>query len=119
MNECSLCVHEIEFVIDSGENFSNSSTVTDHADGSHNLGQVSTWDDCGWLIVNTTFETSWAPIDELDGSLGFDGSNSGVDVLGDNITSVHKAASHIFTVSWVAFGHHTGGFKSGVGDFSN
>jgi len=119
MYEGSLGVHKIEFVIDSWEDFSNSSWVGDHADGSHDFSEITSWDDGGWLIVNTAFEAGWAPVDELDGSLGLDGSNSGVNILGDDITSVHKAASHIFTVSWIAFGHHGSGFESWVGDFSN
>jgi len=119
MDECSLCVHEIEFVIDSWEDFSDGSWVGDHANCSHDLGQITSWDNCGWLIVNTAFEASWAPVDELNGSLGLDGGDWGVDIFGDDVTSVHKAASHIFTVSGIAFGHHGSGFESGVGDFSN
>ncbi len=106
MHECSLGVHKIEFVIDSGEDLSDGGRVGDHADGSHNLGEITTWDDGGWLVVNTDLEASWAPIDELDSSLGLDGSNSGVDVFRDDITSVHHAAGHVSSVSGIAFGHH-------------
>merc|ERR1711981_801920 len=106
-------------MIDSGEDFGNGGRVGDHAYGSHNLGQVTSWDNSWWLVVDTAFETGWAPIDELDGSLGLDGGNGSVDVLGDNITSVHHAAGHVFTVSGVAFGHHGSWLESGVGDFSN
>jgi len=119
MNESSLGVHKIEFVIDSGEDFSDSGGVRDHADSSHNLGEITSWDNSWWLIVDTTFETSWAPVNELNGSLGLDGGNGSVDVLGDNITSVHHAAGHVFTVSGVAFGHHGGGLESGVGDLGD
>jgi len=119
MYEGSLGVHKIEFVIDSWEDLSNSSWVGDHADGSHNFSEITTWNNCGWLIVNTAFEASWAPVDELDGSLGLDGGDSSVDILGDDITSVHEAASHIFTVSWVALGHHGSWLEGWVGDFSN
>jgi len=119
MNECSLCVHKIEFVIDSWEYFSNSSWVRDHAHGSHNFGEITTWNNCWWLIVDTALESSWAPVDELNGSLGLNGGNSGVHILGDNISSVHKATSHIFTMSGIAFGHHRGGFEGRVGDFGN
>jgi len=71
------------------------------------------------LIVDTALEASWAPVDELDGSLGLDGGNGSVDILGDDVSSVHKAASHIFTMSGVAFCHHGCGLESGVGDLSN
>ena len=108
MDESSLGIHEIEFMINSGEDFSNSSGVGDHADGSHDLGEITTWDNGWWLVVDSALETSWAPVDELDGSLGLDGGDGGVDILGDDITSVHKAASHVLSVSWVTLGHHSG-----------
>merc|ERR1719273_643208 len=119
MDEGTLGVHEIELVIDSGEDLSDGSGVGDHADGAHDLGEVTTWDNSGWLVVDTALETGWAPIDELDGSLGLDGGDSGVDILGDNITSVHKAAGHVLSVSWVTFGHHGGWLEGGVGDLGN
>merc|ERR1712113_922788 len=91
----------------------------DHADGSHDLGEVTTWDDSWWLVVDTALETGWAPVDELDGSLGLDGGDSGVDILGDDITSEHEAAGHVLSVSWVALSHHGGGLEGGVGDLGN
>ena len=119
MNEGSLGVHEIEFVIDSREDLSDGSGVGDHADSSHDLGEITTWDNGWWLIVDTALETGWAPVDELDGSLGLDGGNGGVNILWNNITSVHEAAGHVFTVSWVALGHHGGWLEGGVGDLSD
>ena len=98
-------------MIESRENFGNSSGVGNHADGSHNFGQISSGYDGWWLIVDTNFETSWAPVDELDGSLGLDGGNRGIDIFGDDITSVEHRAGHIFTMSWVAFSHHGSRFK--------
>ena len=93
-------------MIDSGEDFSNGSGVGDHADGSHDLGEITTWYDSWWLIVDTALESSWAPVDELDGSLGLDGGDGGVDILWNDITSVHQTTGHIFSVSWVTFDHH-------------
>ena len=119
MDEGTLGVHEIELVVNSGEDLSDGSGVGDHADSAHDLGEVTTWDDSGWLVVDTALEASWAPVDELDGSLGLDGGNGGVDVLGDDITSVHEAACHVFTVTWVTLGHHGGGLEGAVGDLGN
>merc|ERR1719273_2775384 len=79
--------------------------------GAHDLGEVTTWDDGGGLVVDTALETSGAPVDELDGSLGLDGGDSGVDILGDDITSVHEAASHVLSVAGIALGHHGGGLE--------
>lgn len=117
MNECSLGVHEIELVIDSREDLSNGSGVGDHADGSHDLGKITTWHDSGWLIVDAALEASWAPVDELDGSLGLDGGDGGIDILGDDITSVHEAAGHVFAVTRIALGHHGSRLESRVGNF--
>merc|ERR1711981_1095279 len=119
MDEGSLGVHKIELMIDPGEHLSDGGGVGDHAHGSHDLGEVTSGNDSGRLVVNTALETSGAPVDELDGSLGLDGGNGGVDVLGDNVTSVHHTAGHVPSVSGVALGHHGGGLESGVGDLSD
>jgi len=119
VDEGSLGVHEIELVINSGEDLSDGSGVGDHADGSHDLGEITTGNNSGGLVVNTALETSGAPVNELDGSLGLDGGDGGVDILGDDITSVHEAACHVLSVSGVALGHHGGGLEGGVGDFGN
>ena len=108
MDEGSLGVHEIELVINSGEDLSDGGGVGDHAASSHDLGEITTWNNGWWLIVDTALETGWAPVDELNGSLGLDGSNGGVDILWHDITSVHEAASHVLSVSWVTLGHHGG-----------
>jgi len=119
MDEGTLGVHQIELMIDSGEDFSDSSGVGDHAHSTHNLGQITTRDD-GWrLVVDTTFESCWGPVDELDGSLGLDGSDGGIDILRYDISSVHKAAGHIFTVTRITFDHHTSRLEDGVGEFGN
>ena len=119
MNEGSLGVHQIEFVVESGEDFGNGSCVRDHAAGSHDFSEVTSGDNSGRLIVDSDLESSGAPVDELDGSLGLDGGNCGVDILGDDITSVHHGASHILSVSGIALGHHVCGLEAAVSDFSN
>merc|ERR1719273_2382970 len=119
MDESTLGVHEIEFVIDSGEDLSDGSGVGDHADGAHDLGEITTGHNSGGLVVDTALEASGAPVDELDGPLGLDGGDGGVDILGDDITSVHKAAGHVLAVAGIALGHHGGGLEAGVGDLSD
>jgi len=119
MDEGSLGVHEIELVVNSGEDLSDGGGVGDHADSAHDLGEVTTRDDGGWLVVDTALEASGAPVDELDGPLGLDGSNGGVDILGDDITTVHEAAGHVLAVAGIALGHHGGGLEGGVGDLSD
>jgi hypothetical protein len=106
-------------MINSREDLSNGSRVGDHANGSHDLGKITTGNDGRRLIVNTTLEASRAPVNKLDGSLGLDGSNGGVDILGDDITSEHEAACHVLSVSRVTLGHHRCGLEGGVGDLGN
>jgi len=119
MDESTLGVHEIELVVDSGEDLSDGGRVGDHADSAHDLGEVTTWHNSGGLVVDTALETSWAPVDELDGSLGLDGGDGSVNILGDDITSVHQAASHVLSVAGIALSHHGGGLEGGVSDLSN
>ena len=106
-------------MVDSGEDLSDGSGVGDHADGSHDLGEITTGDDGRRLVVDTALEAGRAPVDELDGSLGLDGGDGGVDILGDDVTSVHEAASHVLSVAGVALGHHGGGLEGRVGDLGN
>jgi len=119
MDEGTLGVHEIELVIDSAEHLGDGGGVGDHADSAHDLGEITTWHNSGWLVVDSALETGWAPIDELDGSLGLDGGDSGVDILWDDITSEHEAAGHVLSVSWIALSHHRCWLESRVGDLGN
>ena len=50
-------------------------------------------------------EASWAPVDELDGPLGLDGGDSGVDVFGDDVASVEQAAGHVLPSPGVTLHH--------------
>ena len=64
-------------------------------------------------------EASGAPVDELDGALGLDGGDGGVDVLGNDVTTVQHAAGHVLAVTGVALHQLTGGLEAGVGDLSH
>merc|ERR1712172_209710 len=105
MNKCSLGIHQIKLVIQTGPSFSNGSCVRQHTNGAGNLSQVTPGYN-GWgLVVDTNFETSGTPINKFNGALGLDGSNGSVDILGDNITSVEHAAGHVLAVTGIAFDH--------------
>merc|ERR1712136_262325 len=119
MDESSLGVHKIEFMIKTSPSFSNSCCVAQHAQSSLYFSKIATRYNSWWLVVDSDLETSWAPIDELNGSLGLDGCNSGVDILGDNITTVRHAASHVFSVTWITFNHLVGWLETSVGDLGN
>merc|ERR1712226_665979 len=99
VDERALGVHEIEFVVDTGEHLRNSGRVGDHTHSTHDLCQVATRNNGRGLVVDTALETSGRPVNKLDGPLGLDGSDRGVDVLGDDITTVHQATGHVLSVT--------------------
>ena len=63
-----------------------------------NFSKVSTGDDCWGLVVDADLEARGAPVDELDGTFGLDRGDGGVDVLGDDVSSVHHAARHVLVL---------------------
>merc|ERR1719348_953427 len=58
MYEGSLCVHEVELVVESGPSLSYGGGVGQHAHGSLDHCQVTSRDHSGGLIINTNFEPS-------------------------------------------------------------
>ena len=119
VDERALGVHEIELVVDAGEDLGDGGGVGDHADGALDLGEVAAGDDGGGLVVDAALEAGGAPVDELDGALGLDGGDGRVDVLGDDVTAEHEAAGHVLAVAGVALGEHGGGLEGGVGDLGD
>jgi hypothetical protein len=53
----------------------------------------------------TDLETGGAPVDELDRTLGLDGRDSRVDVLGNDVSTVEESASHVLALAGVALDH--------------
>merc|ERR1712086_98127 len=119
VDESTLGVHKIELVVDAGEDFSDGGSVGDHAHGALDAGKVATGDNGGGLVVDTALEAGGAPVNELDGALGLDGGDSGVDILGDDVTTEHEAAGHVLAVAGVTLGHHGGGLEGRVGDLGH
>jgi len=119
VDEGTLGVHKVELVVKAGEDLSNGSGVGNHAHSALDLGEVTSGDDSGGLVVDSALETSGAPVNKLDGPLGLDGCNSSVDILGDNISTVHEAGRHVLSVAGVALGEHVGGLEGRVGDLSH
>merc|ERR1711893_264654 len=119
VHEGALGVHQIKLVIQTGPGLGNGGGVAQHAHGTLHLGQIATGHNSGGLVVDADLETSWAPVDELDGSLGLDGGDGSIDILGHHVTTVQHAAGHVLAVAGVAFHHLVGWLKGGVGDLSN
>jgi hypothetical protein len=69
------------------------------------LGEVAVGHVLRSLVADTKLETSRAPVDELDGSLGLKGSNGGMGVVGNDITTVQQASGHVLAVAGVTLDH--------------
>jgi hypothetical protein len=82
-------------------------------------GKISSWNNCWRLVVDTALESSWAPVNELNSTLGLDGSNGSVDILWNNISTEHHTASHELSVTGIALGHHVRRLENGVTDLLN
>jgi hypothetical protein len=106
-------------VVNTGKGLGDGSGVGNHAHSALHAGEIATRDDSGGLVVDSALETGGAPVHELNGSLGLDGGDGRIDILGDNISSVHQATSHVLSVARVALGHHVGGLEHRVGDLSH
>jgi len=104
VDKSALGVHEVEFVGESGPGFCDGRGVGKHAPrtnqldlddipsenlhGTVDFGEIAIGHHLWWLVADTDLETSRAPIDELDGALGFESSNGNVHVLGNHIATV-------------------------------
>ena len=62
MDEGSLGVHKIKLMIKTGPGLSNSGGVGQHADGSLNLGKITSRYDCWWLVVDTDLGRKWGQL---------------------------------------------------------
>ena len=94
MHEGTLRVEQVELVVEAAPRARDGSRVAQHAQAARHLGQVATRDVRRRLVADTELEAGRAPIDELDSAFGLDDGNSSVDVLGYDISTVEKSASH-------------------------
>jgi len=106
-------------MVEASPSFSDGGGVGQHADGPGNLGKVTSRNNSRWLVVDANLEASGAPVDKLDGPLGLDGGDGSIDILGDNITTVKHAASHVLAMAGVTLDHLVGRLKASIGDFRN
>lgn len=119
VDESPLGVHQIELVIETSPSFGDGGGVGQHAHGTLDLGEVTAWHHSWWLVVDTDLEAGGTPVHELDGTLGLDGGDGRVNVLGYDVSSVQHATGHVLSVTRIAFHHLVGGLEAGVGDFGN
>ena len=90
MDKCSLGVHQVKFIIQPGPCLHDGGGVGEAADRPVHLGEVTPRHHRGWLVVDADLEAGGAPVDKLDASLGLDGGDGGINILGNNITPVGR-----------------------------
>jgi len=73
----------------------------------------------GRLVADTKLEASRAPVNELDSALGLKSGHGSVSVLGDNVTTVKQAGSHVLAVAGVTLDHLVVGLEAVGGDLSD
>jgi len=116
VDEGALGVHEVEFVRESRPGLTNGGGVGQHAHGAVDGCEITVRDVLGWLVADTNLEASRAPVDELHGALRLEVGDGSVGVLGDDITTVQQAGSHVLSVARIALDHLVVGLEAGVGD---
>lgn len=112
MNESTLRVEQVKLVVQSGPCGGDRRRVGQHAERSGDLGEVTSGYERWRFVADTELETGGTPVDELNRSLGLDLGDGGVDVLGNDITSVQQATGHVFALSRVTLDHLVVGFET-------
>jgi hypothetical protein len=102
VDESTLRVEQVELAVEARPSGSDGGSVGEHAEGARDLGEISSGNVGGRFVANSELETGRAPINELNGTLGLDLSDGRVDVLGDDISSVEKSASHVLSLTRIA-----------------
>merc|ERR1719219_3011878 len=91
MDESTLAVHEIELVVDAREHFGNGGRIANHAHCAHDLCQIASRHNRRRLVINATFESRGAPINELNSTFRLDRGHRRVHILGNDVAAIHKA----------------------------
>ena len=97
MHKGTLGIHKIKLVIQTSPSLGDGGGVAQHAYSTLHLGQVTTWHNGGWLIVDSNLKASGTPIHKLDTPLVLDRRNGRIYILWNNIASVQKAACHVLS----------------------
>ena len=58
VDECSLGVHQVKFVVETSPSLGDGRGVAEHADGTLDFGQVTAGNSCRWLVVDTDLSTT-------------------------------------------------------------
>merc|ERR1711972_465189 len=88
VHKSALGIHEVKLVVDARKDLGNGGAVGNHAASAHYLGQVTTWDHGGRLVIDATLKPGRTPINKLNSALRLNRSNRGVDIFGHHVPAV-------------------------------
>lgn len=71
------------------------------------------------LVVDSQFESSRTPVNELNGPAHLDGRDGLVSITRDDISAVQERASHVMSGTRIADDHLVVGFETLEGDVLN
>ncbi len=69
------------------------------------LGKIAIGDHLGWLVANTDLEASWAPVNKGNGAFGFESGHGGMDVLGNDVSTIEQTCGHVLAVARITLHH--------------
>jgi len=119
VDESTLGEHHIELLIHTAEDLADGSSVSFHANSTRKSRHVTAGDNHSRTAVKTSLETSGTPINKLNGALVLDLVDRFADILRNDITTIHKAASHVFTLTRITLNESVNGIEGSSGDLLN
>lgn len=100
-----MLIRSCSTYVEPGPGGRNGRRVGQHTERTRHLGKVTAGDERRRLVADTELEAGGAPVDKLDGALGADVGDGGVDVLGDHVAAVEETAGHVLALAGVALDH--------------
>merc|ERR1712038_86035 len=104
VNECTLSIHKIELVIDTGKCFSDCGVVSNHTARTLCLCDITRWNFTWWLGVDSGLESSRTPVNELNRTLILDSCHCCLNIRWSNISTVHQTTRHELSVRRITLG---------------
>lgn len=93
--------------------------MTQNLHGTVDFGEIAVGDHLRWLEANANLEASGAPVNELNGPFRLEGGDGSMNILGNNITTIQHASSHVLAVARITLDHLVVWLKARHGNFLN
>ena len=119
MDKGPLGVHEVKLVIQYSPSILDGGGVGEAAHCPLDLGQVTSGNNCGWLVVDSNLEASWAPLHKAEGLLALECPDGRIHIFGDHISSVEQTDRHVLSISWITLDHLIVRLEAGISNLSH